>query len=112
MIWSEPLGPGEDWLSTNEPSRFASSSLRPYAGSRPGENVSVLARELGVSRKSICQWRNRIVWAAATQPPRSSDQSRGLGSRREACSREVACKGGATNLTRGAGPGATANCCA
>jgi transposase-like protein len=24
-----------------------------------GENVSVLARELGVSRKSIYQWRNR-----------------------------------------------------
>ena len=47
-------------MSTNEPSRFSREfkleALRRMDG---GENVSVLARELGVSRKSIYQWRNR-----------------------------------------------------
>ena len=55
------LFPGEEnWLSTNEPSRFSRDfNLRRCAGWTPGENVSVLARELGVSRKSIYKWRDR-----------------------------------------------------
>ena len=39
--------------------------------------------------------------------PLSYDQSRGLGSRREASSRQAACNRGAANLIAGAGPGAT-----
>jgi transposase-like protein len=51
---------GEDWLSTNEPSRFSREfKLEALRRMEAGENVSVLARELGVSRKSIYQWRNR-----------------------------------------------------
>jgi transposase-like protein len=54
------LLPGEDWLSTNEPSRFSREfKLEALRRMEAGENVSVLARELGVSRKSIYQWRNR-----------------------------------------------------
>jgi len=47
-------------LSTNEPSRFSREfKLEALRRMEAGENVSVLARELGVSRKSIYQWRNR-----------------------------------------------------
>jgi transposase len=47
-------------LSTNEPSRFSREfKLEALRRMEAGENVSVLARELEVSRKSIYQWRNR-----------------------------------------------------
>jgi len=47
---------GEDWLSTNEPTRFSREfKLEALRRMEAGENVSVLARELGVSRKSIYQ---------------------------------------------------------
>jgi transposase len=47
-------------LSTNEPSRFSREfKLEALRRMEAGENVSVLARELGVSRKSIYQWRHR-----------------------------------------------------
>jgi transposase InsO family protein len=47
-------------LSTNEPSRFSREfKLEALRWMEAGENVGVLARELGVSRKSIYQWRNR-----------------------------------------------------
>src|SRR5262245_21980684 len=50
----------EDWLSTDEPSRFSREfKLEALRRMDARENVSVLARELGVSRKSIYQWRNR-----------------------------------------------------
>src|ERR1700751_4440651 len=50
----------EDWLSTNEPSRFSREfKLEVLRRMEAGENVSVLAWELGVSRKSIYQWSNR-----------------------------------------------------
>jgi len=51
---------GEDYLSTNEPSRFSRKfKLEALHRMEAGENVSDLARQLGVSRKSIYQWRNR-----------------------------------------------------
>jgi transposase-like protein len=51
---------GEDYLSTNEPSRFSREfKLEALRRMEAGENVSELARQLGVSRKSIYQWRNR-----------------------------------------------------
>ena len=44
----------------NEPSRFSREfKLEALRRMEAGENVGVLARELGVSRKSIYQWRNR-----------------------------------------------------
>jgi transposase-like protein len=47
-------------LSSNKPSRFSRDfKLEVLRRMEAGENVSVLARELGVSRKSIYQWRNR-----------------------------------------------------
>ena len=47
-------------MSTNQPSRFSRDfKLEALRRMEAGENVSVLARELGVSRKSIYQWRNR-----------------------------------------------------
>jgi transposase-like protein len=47
-------------LSTNEPSRFSRDfKLEALRRMQAGENVSVLARELGVSRKSIYKWRDR-----------------------------------------------------
>lgn len=47
-------------MTTNEPSRFSREfKLEAVRRMEAGENVSVLARELGVSRKSIYQWRNR-----------------------------------------------------
>jgi transposase-like protein len=47
-------------LGTNEPSRFSRDfKLEALRRMEAGENVSVLARELGVSRKSIYQWRDR-----------------------------------------------------
>jgi len=47
-------------LRTNEPSRFSRDfKLEALRRMQAGENVSVLARELGVSRKSIYQWRDR-----------------------------------------------------
>jgi transposase len=43
-----------------EPSRFSRDfKLEALRRMEAGENVSVLARELGVSRKSIYQWRDR-----------------------------------------------------
>jgi transposase-like protein len=53
-------------LSTNEPQRFSREfKLEALGRKDSGENVSVLARELGVSRKSIYQWRDRYRLAAA-----------------------------------------------
>jgi transposase-like protein len=47
-------------LSTNEPSRFSRDvKLEALRRMEAGENVSVLARELGVSRNSIYKWRDR-----------------------------------------------------
>jgi transposase len=47
-------------LSTNELSRFSREfKLEALRRMEAGENVSVLARELGVSRKSIYRWRDR-----------------------------------------------------
>ena len=47
-------------MSTNEPTRFSREfKLEALRRMEAGENVSVLARELGVSRKSIYQWRNQ-----------------------------------------------------
>jgi transposase len=47
-------------LSTNEPSRFSRDfKLEALRRMQAGENVSVLARDLGVSRKSIYKWRDR-----------------------------------------------------
>jgi transposase len=47
-------------LSPNEPSRFSREfKLEALRRMEAGENVSDLARQLGVSRKSIYQWRNR-----------------------------------------------------
>ena len=47
-------------MSANERSRFSRDfKLEALRQMEAGENVSVLARELGVSRKSIYQWRNR-----------------------------------------------------
>jgi transposase len=47
-------------LRTDEPSRFSRDfKLEALRRMEAGENVSVLARELGVSRKSIYQWRAR-----------------------------------------------------
>jgi transposase-like protein len=37
----------EDWLSTNEPSRFSREFKLELRRMEAGENVSVLARELG-----------------------------------------------------------------
>ena len=46
-------------MSTNEPSRFSRDfKLEALRRMEAGENVSVLARELGVSRKSIYKWRD------------------------------------------------------
>ena len=47
-------------MTTNEPSRFSREfKLEALRRMEAGEKVSVLARELGVSRKSIYQWRDR-----------------------------------------------------
>ena len=47
-------------MSAKEPSRFSREfKLEALRRMEAGENVSVLARELGVSRKSIYQWHNR-----------------------------------------------------
>ena len=47
-------------MNTNEPSRFSREfKLEALRRMEAGENVSVLARERGVSRKIIYQWRNR-----------------------------------------------------
>jgi transposase-like protein len=55
--WRQFSFPGEDWVSTNEPSRFSREfKLEALRRMEAGENVSVLAQELGVSRKSIYQW--------------------------------------------------------
>ena len=44
---------GEDWLSTNEPSRFSREfKLEALRRMEVGENVSVLARELGSHARS------------------------------------------------------------
>ena len=55
-------------MSTNEPIRFSRDfKLEALRRMETGENVSVLARELGVSRKSIYKWRDRYRLAAATR---------------------------------------------
>jgi transposase-like protein len=47
-------------LGTDEPRRFSREfKLEVLRRMEAGENVSVLARELGVSRKSIYKWRER-----------------------------------------------------
>ena len=47
-------------MNTDEPRRFSRDfKLEVLRRVEAGENVSTLARELGVSRKSIYQWRNR-----------------------------------------------------
>src|SRR6516165_12107858 len=104
---------GEDYLRTNEPSRFSREfKLEALRRMEAGENVSVLARELRVSRKSIYQWRNRYRVGRQHGLARSwsKNQSRDLGSRGRASSRETARQGGSTNVTGGAGAGATPNC--
>src|SRR5580692_10502866 len=69
-FWSAPLAwdrkmvtvllSEEDHLSTHEPRRFSREfKLEALRRMEAGENVSDLARQLGVSRKSIYQWRNR-----------------------------------------------------
>jgi transposase len=53
-------------VSTDEPIRFSREfKLEALRRMEAGENVSVLARELGVSRKSIYQWRNRYSLAGS-----------------------------------------------
>jgi len=73
-----------------------------------GEKVSVLARELGASRKGIYQpryryrlgrgnaWRSRC--GRMTRAKVSADEGKPV-------AQEKPCKGGETNLTGGAGPG-------
>ena len=47
-------------MSTDDPIRFSREfKLEALRRMESGENVSVLARQLGVSRKSLYQWRNR-----------------------------------------------------
>lgn len=47
-------------MGTDEPRRFSREfKLEVLRRMEAGENVSVLARELGVSRKSIYKWRER-----------------------------------------------------
>jgi len=55
------LLPGEeDWFDHQHPSRFSREfKLEALRRMEAGDNVSALARELGVSRKSIYQWRDR-----------------------------------------------------
>jgi Transposase len=74
---------GEDYLSTNEPSRFSREfKLEALRRMEAGENVSDLARQLGVSRKSIYQWRkppqrhSRNSPANPIHSPRECDQTR------------------------------------
>jgi transposase len=57
-----------------------------------GENVSVLARELGVSRKSIYKWRDRYRLGGSNALRGPNNQSRARGSRRNADRREAAAK--------------------
>jgi transposase len=53
-------------LSTDEPIRFIREfKLEVLRRMEAGENVSVLARELRVLRKSIYQWRNRYRMAGS-----------------------------------------------
>ena len=72
-------------MSNNEPSRFSRSfKLEALRRMEAGENVSVLARELGVSRKSIYQWRNRYRRGGST-----ALRSRGRMSKAEPAAHEV-----------------------
>src|SRR5215469_7937360 len=60
------LARGRTGLSTDEPIRFSRElKLEALRRMEAGENVSVLARELGVSRKSIYQWRDRYRLAGS-----------------------------------------------
>ena len=60
-------------MSSNEPIRFSHAfKLEAVRRMEAGENVSVLARELGVARKTRRQQR--------APRPRSYDQSRARGS--------------------------------
>ena len=65
-------------MSTTEPSRFSRDfKLEALRRMEAGENVSVLARKLGVSRKSIYKWRDRYRLGG-------SDALRGHGRRTKA----------------------------
>ena len=105
----------EDYLSTNEPSRFSREfKLEALRRMEAGENVSDLARQLGVSRKSIYQWRNRYRLGgskALRGRGRMTNVDRSAHEERPAAEKQPR-QGGSTNLTGGAGPGATANFCA
>ena len=81
-------------MSTNKPSRFSREfKLEALRRMEAGENVSVLARELGVSRKSIYQWRNQYHLgggnALRAQRGRMT-KAEVSASRRGACSGEAA----------------------
>ena|SRR5215470_2488686 len=120
-VWSAPLAwdtkmvtvllSREDYLSTNEPSRFSREfKLEALRRMEAGENASVLARQLGVLRKSIYQRRNRYRLGG-------SNALRGRGRMTNADlladqEKPTARRGGTTNLIGGAGAGATANFCA
>ena len=101
-------------MSSNEPSRFSREfKLEALRRMEAGENVSVLARELGVSRKSIYQWRNRyrLGGGNALRSHRGRMTKAEVSAREEKpAAEEEAEKADAPNLVGGAGPGATANC--
>ena len=70
-------------MTTNEPIQFSREfKLEALRRMEAGENVSVLARQLGVSRKSIYKWRDRyrLGGSNALRGRRRNDQSRELGS--------------------------------
>jgi hypothetical protein len=59
---------GEDYLSTNEPNRFSREfKLEALRRMEAGENVSVLARQLGFRARAFINGVIGIVWAAATR---------------------------------------------
>jgi transposase-like protein len=105
----------EDYLSTNEPSRFSREfKLEVLRRMEAGGNVSDLARQLGVSRKSIYQWRNRYRLGgskALRGRGRMTNADLSAHEERSAAEKQPDKKARQT-LTGGAGPGATANFCA
>jgi len=74
--------------------------------------VSVLARELGVSRKSIYQRRNRsrLGCGNALRSHRGRITKAEISAREEKPAAEKQPEKEAPNLIGGTGPGATANC--
>jgi len=103
-----------DWLSTNEPSRFSRKfKLEALRRMEAGESVSVLARELGVSRKGIYQWRSRyrLGGGNALRSHRGRMTKAEISAREEkpAAEKQPEKEMRQTSL-KGAGPGATANC--